>query len=145
MAFSLTDLAAGHVFQPTTFTITAAMARTYRDAVDDQQDAAYAAAGGAVPPVAVAALALGSLLREVTLPPGSLHASESLEFRGPVPEGAEVQCRARLAQRSVRAGWVVSVLETELFFDGRPAVTARATVLSPAEPSAPASGRLGGA
>jgi hypothetical protein len=141
---SLTELAAGYVFQPTSFIVTADMARAYKEATGDGQESVYRAAGDAVPPLAVAALALGSLLREVTLPPGSLHASESLEFRAAVPEGAEVQCRARLAQRSVRAGWVVSVLETELFLDNRPAVTARATVLSPAETSTPDPGRLAG-
>jgi acyl dehydratase len=128
---SLTDLEAGHTFTSTRFTVTAQMARAYRGATGDAQDAVYAS-GSVVPPLAVAALALGELLKQVALPDGSLHASESLEFRAPVPEGAELECRARLAQRSVRAGWVVSVLETDLFLAERPAVSARATVLSPA-------------
>jgi MaoC dehydratase-like protein len=129
---SLTDLAAGDSFEPTSFTITREMARAYRAATADAQDHAYAASRNAVPPLAVAALALGELLRRVGLPQGSLHAGESLEFHAAVPEGAILECRARLAQRSVRAGWIVSVLESDIYRDGAIAVSARATVLSPA-------------
>ena len=132
MPISLTDLEAGHAFEPTRFTITAEMARAYRAATFDEQAAVYEAAGDAVPALAVAALALGEMLKQVSLPEGSLHASESLEFRAAVPEGEELECRARLAQRSLRAGWVVSVLESDVYLHGAVAGRARATVLSPA-------------
>jgi hypothetical protein len=129
----LTELPAGHQFPTTTFEITTEMARAYRAATGDGQDAVYAGSG-AVPPLAVAALALGEMLRHVHLPEGSLHASETVEAKRLVPEGATVSCEARLAQRSVRGGYVWSVLETVLSVGGDPALTARATVLSPAEP-----------
>jgi hypothetical protein len=129
----LTELPAGYEFPTTSFEITAGMARAYRAATGDEQDAVYAGSG-AVPPLAVAALALGEMLKQVQLPEGSLHASETVEASALVPEGAMVSCRARLAQRSVRAGYVWSVLETVLSVAGAPAVTARATVLSPVEP-----------
>lgn len=134
MAVSLTDLEAGHSFAVTSFVVSPGQARAYRDATSDTQATAYAAAGDAVPPLAMAALALGALLREVTLPPGSLHASESVEFHAPIREGSSVECRARLAQRSVRAGYVWSVIETDLSAAGTLAVSARATVLSPVAP-----------
>ena len=130
MSSSLTDLPAGHVFEPITFRITPGAARAYRDAAGDTLNL-YAQLG-AVPPLAVAALALGALLQQVSLPPGTLHASESLRFSARVPTGATVECRATLAQRSQRAGWIVSVLDSQISCEGRPAVSARATVLSPA-------------
>ena len=130
MGVTLTDLPAGHVFEPITFTLNAGAARAYRDAVGDTLN--LYDQFGAVPPLAVAALALGALLGQVFLPPGTLHASESLQFGARVPTGATVECHSVLAQRSLRAGWIVSVLETEISFAGRPAVAARATVLSPA-------------
>jgi hypothetical protein len=133
VAVSLTDLAAGHTFDPISFSVSAGMARAYREAVSDGQDSIYEASGNAVPPLAAAALALGALLQQVALPSGSLHAGESLDVQAAIPEGSVLECRARLAQRSVRAGWVVSVLETELLLDGASALSARATVLSPAE------------
>jgi len=123
---SLTDFAAGHVFEPVRFTITAADAFAYREAVSDRVPAS-----GIVPPLAVAAIVLGKLLEQVGLPPGSLHASESLTFAHAVTEGSELECNTRLSQRSVRGGWVVSVLDTEIAAGGATAVSARATVLSP--------------
>ena len=126
MTASLTDFAAGHVFEPVRFTITAADARAYRTAVNDRLPSS-----GLVPPLAVAAIALGKLLEQVGLPPGSLHASESLTFAGVVTEGSEIECSTRLSQRSVRGGWVVSVLDTDIASGGATAVSARATVLSP--------------
>ena len=127
----LPDLPAGHTFDPVEFSVDAATSRAYRDAVGDGL-AVYAAAGGLVPPLAVVALGLGALLRQAVLPAGSLHASESLQCHRTVPEGSTVECRASVAQRSRRAGWIVSVLDSLLLVEGQPAVTARATVLSPA-------------
>ena len=132
MGASLVDLAAGHAFPPITVTLPAAAVRAYCEAVGDEQ--AFYAEAGLVPPLAAAALCLGALLQEASLPPGSLHANESLEFMRPVPVGADVLCQTTLAKRSQRAGWVVSVLDSRLFVDGEAAVTAVATVLSPIEP-----------
>ena len=84
-----------------------------------------------MPPLAVAAVALGVLLESVSLPPGTLHVNESLEFKKPVAPGATLECHAKLAQRSVRGGLVVSVIDSEIMVDGSPAVMARATVMSP--------------
>lgn len=126
----LTDLPAGHVFEPIRFSIDAAKSSAYRAATAD--GLSIYDEEGAVPPLAVAALALGALLERVGLPPGTLHASESLQAEAAVPVGATLECRARLTQRSQRAGWTVSVLDSEIVLDGRAAVKARATVLSPA-------------
>lgn len=126
----LTELPAGYDFGPLNFTVNAETSRAYRQATGDAL-AIYGTSGN-VPPLAVAALALGALLERVELPPGTLHANESLSFQRPVSPGAELECRARLAQRSQRGGWVVSVLETEILVDSEAAMSARATVLCPA-------------
>jgi hypothetical protein len=130
MPVVLTDLAAGHVFAPIRFTVDASKSRAYLDATGDTLDL-YASAGVA-PPLAVAAFALGALLAEVSLPDGTLHASEALTCAAAVPVGAELECRATLTQRSVRAGYVVSVLDSDIVLDGKTALSTRATVLSPA-------------
>jgi hypothetical protein len=126
----LPDLPAGHVFEPLTFSVDAARSRAYRQAVGDSL--AVYDEQGAVPPLAVAALALGALLERVSLPEGTLHANESLQVHEAVPDGAELECSAQIVQRSVRGGRVVSVLLSEIKLDGRPAVTTRATVIGPA-------------
>src|SRR5262249_28798534 len=89
----------------------------------------------AVPPLAVAALALGALLEHISLPDGTLHASESANFKAAVPPGAQLECHAKLSQRSQRSGWIVSVLDSDIVHNGAVVVTARSTVLSPASPS----------
>jgi hypothetical protein len=111
------------------------MAIAYRTATGDTLVDVYESSR-TVPPLAVAALALGELLKQVELPEGSLHATESLEFSGAVPEGSTLTCAAHLAQRSVRGGYVWSVLHTDLSLDGVLVVSARATVLSPVQASA---------
>lgn len=110
-----------------------ARSRAYRDATGDPL--ALYEEENLVPPLAVAAFALGALLESVGLPPGTLHANESLRAHAAVPAGATVECRARVAQRSQRGGWVVTALESEIMLDGSPAISARATVLCPAEES----------
>jgi hypothetical protein len=133
VALTLTDLSAGHVFEPIVLSVDADSARAYRAAVTDSS--VLFDAEGIVPPLVVAALALGALLNQVGLPPGTLHVNEALAFNAAIHIGARLECHATLAQRSQRAGWIVSVLDSEISLDGVAALTARATVLSPAGPS----------
>jgi hypothetical protein len=129
VAPTLTELSAGHSFETIRFSIDAERARAYVAATGDAN--AIYEQEGFVPPLAVAAVALGYLLELVSLPSGSLHLSESLDYREPVPAGAALECKAALVQRSQRAGMIVSVLDTEVLHEGRTALTARATVMSP--------------
>ena len=133
MSLTLSDLPAGHSFETVRFSVDAALSRAYREATGDE-DVVYEAEGF-VPPLAVAALALGALLNQVGLPPGTLHTNESLEFLQAVPVDAEVECLARIAQRSQRAGMIVCALESDLRLSGATAIRARATVFCPASPA----------
>jgi hypothetical protein len=133
VALLLTDLQAGHSFETIHFAIDRERSRAYLAATGDKLT--VYSENEAVPPLAVAALALGALLEKVSLPPGTLHANESLRAYETVPVGTQLQCEARLAQRSARGGWIVSVLQSEIMAGGRVAVSARATVLSPAGPA----------
>lgn len=133
MTTVLTDLPAGHEFDPVSFTLEPDRVRAYLAASGDGLPLYEADA--VAPPLAIAAFALGALLEVVSLPEGTLHISESLTYSAAVPIGATVQCSGKLAQRSVRAGMVVSVLETVISHEGSAAVTARATVMSPAVPA----------
>jgi acyl dehydratase len=131
VALTLTQLQAGHQFEPFKFTLDRERSLAYRAAAAD--DLALYDEAGAVPPLAVVAVAFGAILEAVSLPPGSLHGSESFQCRSLVPPGAELECRAQLAQRSQRSGWVASVIQTDILRDGQTVLTARATVLSPSE------------
>lgn len=131
MGETLTQLQAGHQFEPFRFRIDAGLARAYRAATADPLG--LYEAEGLLPPLAVVAVALGRVLEWISLPPGSLHGSESFQCHAAVPADAELECRAQLAHRSQRSGWIASVLQTEVLLEGRTVVSARATVLSPAE------------
>ena len=133
MTVPLTQIPAGHTFDPMTFTVDAEKSRAYRTATGDALPVYDAE--GLVPPLAVAALALGALLEAVGLPDGTLHANESMRVHEAVPAGATLVCNARLAQRSSRGGWVVTALESEITHEGRTVLTTRATVMCPGEAS----------
>jgi acyl dehydratase len=129
---AVTELSAGHVFPPVTFTITEEQSRYYRESVGDALP--IYDEQGLAPPLAVAALALAVLLDQISLPAGSLHASESMQVHAPVPSGSMLEARSVLVQRSVRSGWVVSVLNSEItLVDGAPVLTTRASVMTPQE------------
>ena len=130
MTPSLSDFPAGHSFPPTVISADPGRVRAYLAATGD--GLSIYEEENAVPPLALAAFALGALLNEVGLPPGTLHVNESLEFRAAVAPGAQVECHSRLAQRSQRAGMIVSAVESELRVAGEVVGTARATVFCPA-------------
>ena len=131
----MADLPRGHEFPATRFRLGVDDARRYLEAVEDRSNAYGQGPKGPawVPPLAVAALALRAILEQVGLPPGALHASQEVEFRRPVPVGASLRSRARVAQRSEMRGAVVSVIEFEVEEEGTPgaAVVGRATVIAP--------------
>ncbi|MCH8849540.1 MAG: MaoC family dehydratase N-terminal domain-containing protein [Chloroflexi bacterium] len=124
----LPDLPKGHEFSPTTFSVSADDVSRYIDAVGDG-NAVYAEQGLA-PPLAIAAHGLGALLEVIELPGGSLHSNQEVEWRAGVEAGA-FRLTGRIAQRSERAGMIISVIEFEVSPEGadEPAVTGRTTVL----------------
>jgi hypothetical protein len=127
----LTDLPAGHTFDPIRFVIDEAKWRAYVEATGDSLP--LYAESGAVPPLAVAALSLGALLEVVSLPDGTLHGSESFRAFAPVPAGAAIECQARIAQRSARGGLIMTVLESDVILEGETLLTTRAMVMCPTE------------
>ena len=134
---SLADLPRGHELTVSAFRLPADGVRRYLEAVEDQSGAYGQGSGGAgsVPPLAAAALALRGILEQVRLPSGALHTGQELEFRRPLPVGASLRSRARVAQRSEMRGAVIAIIEFEVAEEGSstPAVVGRATVMIPPE------------
>ena len=73
------------------------------------------------------------MLEQIELPAASLHTSQEVEARAGVPRDATLALHGRIAQRSERAGMVISVLEFEVTPEGatEPAITGRTTVMMP--------------
>lgn len=128
----LPDLPQGYRFPETTFELTTERIDRYVEAIGDA-NAVYRDRGLA-PPLAVAAFGLGSLLDMVELPGGSLHTSQWMEVRAGVPIPATLLLRGSIAQRSERAGFVISVIEFEVMATGASgaSILGRTTVMSPA-------------
>lgn len=124
---SISSFPRGHEFPPATFTVGAERVAAYLRAVGD--DGAY---GGRVPPLAAAALGLAALQEQVSLPQGSLHTGQEVEHLAPAREGEDLSMTARIAQRSERQGFVISVIEFEVAGAAGTAVRARTTIMAPA-------------
>jgi acyl dehydratase len=127
---ALADLPAGHSFQPIAFKIDAEKSRAYRAATGDTLSLYDDL--NAVPPLAVAALALGALMEVIDLPDGTLHGNETLEAHAPVTVGATLDCTPTITRNATRAGMVFTTFEFVIRQEGRTVITSRATVLYPA-------------
>lgn len=125
------------------------------DAAQDSVDGYLRAVGdplpiyeetGIVPPLYLAASALGSLLRKLALPPGAIHSLQEVETLAPVAIGSEIKVHAFLEKPRRRAGleFITAVCTVES--DGVAALKSRSTVLvtsgglseeAPREPKGP--------
>ena len=59
---------------------------------------------GIVPPLYLAASALGSLLRKLALPPGAIHSLQEVAVLTPVAIGSEIKVSAMMEKPRRRAG-----------------------------------------
>jgi acyl dehydratase len=124
----------GHQFSATSFVLDEDAVARYVEAVEDEALPRLAQAEGKawVPPMAVAALALRSLMEEMVLPAGAIHVSQELEFVRAVEAGERITCRAWLSHRSQRGGWWVLAVEMEGAGEsGQPVLAGRSTVVVP--------------
>ena len=134
MSTAIEALGKGHQFPPTSFVLDDEVVASYLTAVEDEALPRLTQAAGLawVPPMAVAALALRSLMEEMSLPAGSIHTSQELEFQRPLTAGEGFTCRAWMAHRSQRGEWWLLAVELEVQDQtGRPVLAGRTTVMIP--------------
>jgi len=122
---SVSSFPRGFQFPTFDFRISPEDARRYAEAVESQAPD--------LPPLAVAAFALRRLLETMELPPGSLHASQDVEFIRTATTDRPLTVRALVAQRSERAGFVAAVIEFTVDDGEGPLLKGRSTVLAPLE------------
>ena len=127
---SITSFPRGHEFPPVTFSLAPDRIAAYLAAIGDTND--Y---GGAVPPLAAVALGLEALQGEIALPEGSLHTGQEIEHAAALPAGEPLTMtltmRGRIAQRSERQGFVITVIEFEIAGAVGPGIRARTTIMAP--------------
>jgi len=87
---------------------------------------------GFVPPVAIAAYVIAALAKSLVLPPGSIHASQELEFFKLVPVGTTISCQGRVAQKVSRGKLNLLAIELEALNQAEEKVlTGKATLVLP--------------
>ncbi len=126
----ISALPRGYEFPRASFAVDAERVRAYLTAVGDRND--Y---GGTVPPLALTALGLNALQEQISLPEGSLHTGQEVEHTDSARAGEAFTLTGRIAQRSERHGFVISVIEFEVATAAAVAIRARTTIMVPATAS----------
>jgi acyl dehydratase len=89
-----------------------------------------------VPPLALAAYALGALLEKLALPSGAVHSLQEMETLGPVKMGEEISGVARLERPRRRGSLQFTTASYTLQkANGQQVQTGKSTVLVPASDS----------
>lgn len=110
------------------WTVTQEWVQQYLNAVGDPAPLYLEA--GLAPPLALAAYALGALLRKLTLPPGAVHSLQELATLRPVRFGEEVSGIARLERPRLRGEMqFITASYTLLDCGGQQVLTGKSTVL----------------
>lgn len=123
---SISAFPRGHEFPVATFQVGGDAVRAYLAATGDTND--Y---GDEVPPLAAVALGLNALQEQITLPEGSLHTGQEVEHSSGLRAGEALALTGRIAQRSERQGFVISVIEFEVASGAGLAIRARTTIMAP--------------
>jgi len=96
------QLSAGYEFKPQSYVLDSAAVSLYLEAVQESSDLYRREA--LVPPMAVTAFAMASLSQAVTMPAGTIHVSQELDFLNPVRVGDTITCRSRVSRKVDRGG-----------------------------------------
>jgi hypothetical protein len=125
MAASYEELTPGYEFPPTSYELSHSLISKYLEAVDGVGD-------GFVPPLAIAARAMTAITGMLSLPPGTIHASQDFEFYKLVPAAAVVDCQAKVVRKVSRGGMRMLVLELNVLDESKDKVqSGKATVILP--------------
>lgn len=84
------------------------------------------------PPMAVAAQSLRGVVKDLGIPPGSLHTGQEVQFRGSVRVGETLRCLATISRNSVRGEW--RFIDVQLAVDdgkGRRVMTGKSSIVLP--------------
>lgn len=131
MVTSYEELVPGYEFPPARYELSASLISEYVKAVDNPNELKIF--DEFVPPLAMAAHAMAGMSGSLSLPPGSIHASQEFEFFKLVPVGATIHCQARVARKLSRGKMRMLVLEIDVFDQSKEKVqSGKATIMLPA-------------
>ncbi len=126
------EITVGQELEEVHFNLDSSMVREYLSVVGDGSELYQDA--DLVPPTAIAALGVRTLLGGLALPPGAIHVAQELETHRVAIAGQRLSCRARVAQSSQRRDGRFLVLEFTVADDqGQPILNGRTTLILPGQ------------
>jgi hypothetical protein len=125
------ELVPGFEFAPVSYELSASLISQYLKAVDNSTE--LDTFKEFVPPLAISACAMAAMSGMLSLPPGSIHISQELEFFKLIPIGSRVSCRAKVTRKLNRKRLHILVLELNIFDQDKEKVQrGEATIMLPA-------------
>jgi len=126
-AVTYDELVPDYEFHPVLCELEAAGVSKYVQAIESTES-------GLVPPLAVTARALKAMMGAFTLPADAIaiHTSQELELFKPVPVGATIECKTKVARKLTRGKMRMLVLQTDVYDDSSELVqSGKTTVVLP--------------
>jgi len=103
----------GYEFPPASYKLDASMVSTYLKAVEETsrlyQDTEL------VPPMAIAAYAMAALSQGISLPPGTIHVNQELEFLDTVSVRDTITCQAKVSRKQNRGRLHLMTIDLDVF------------------------------
>ncbi len=113
-------LETGYEFHPASYRLDIGMIATYLRAVGDTSPLHHDSE--IIPPMAVATLAMTSLLESISLPGGTIHVSQEIEFIDPISIKDTITCHARVIRKHERGKLHLMAIELNVFNQTQKAV-----------------------
>ena len=131
LPIKIEQLVAGYEFPPSVYELKPSVVAKYLEAVS-RTSGQNSPAPEFVPPMAIAAYTMLVMSQSLSLPPGSIHASQELEFLKLVPVGTTINCRGRVAQKLNRGKLHLLVIELDaLNQEQEKVLSGQATIVVP--------------
>ena len=103
----------GHEFPLITYKLEQAIVDGFIEAT--QMDTSLYTEGGPVPPMVLAARGMAAVAECVSVPPGSIHVSQELEFIGTVKAGETINCHAKVLRKQERGRLRIMTVGLDVF------------------------------
>ena len=102
------QLDTGYEFPPASYNLDAETISKYMEAVEESSSLYWQsdnrrALTGLIPPMAVTTYAMTMLLQRLSLPAGSIHVTQEIEFLKVIEVGTKITCQAKVSQKWKRS------------------------------------------
>ncbi len=113
-------LETGYELPPASYDISAKVVSEYLEAVDESGDLYYQpdnpqALTGLVPPMAIVAYTIATLMRSLSLPPGTIHTTQEIECFKTLSVGTRINCHTKVNRKQERSNLCLLTIDLNAF------------------------------